>query len=143
MAARKRYLVPLDFSRSSEIALNHAVRLARESGGELLLVHVLDDPASHVPAPMRENYYKELEKEARATVAKLVRRKKLGDREYRFVLLQGADAARLIAEQAKASRATMIVMGTHGRTGLRRLVLGSVAEKTLRHAPCPVLIVKR
>lgn len=63
--------------------------------------------------------------------------------ESRFVLIKGRDPARGIAAQARKSRVSMIIMGAHGRTGLKRLVLGSVAEKTLRHARCPVLIVKK
>jgi nucleotide-binding universal stress UspA family protein len=59
------------------------------------------------------------------------------------VIVQRGDPARVIANQAKKTRARMIVMGSHGRTGLKRLVLGSVAERTLRYARCPVLIVKR
>jgi nucleotide-binding universal stress UspA family protein len=74
---------------------------------------------------------------------KLVRKKKLKPRSYQSVIVKRGDPAQVIANQAKKTRAQMIVMGSHGRTGLRRLVLGSVAERTLRYAGCPVLIVKR
>jgi nucleotide-binding universal stress UspA family protein len=59
-----------------------------------------------------------------------------------IVVLQAADPVEAIARQAKKSRAFMIVMGSHGRTGLRRLVIGSVAEKILSSVSCPVLIIK-
>ena len=58
------------------------------------------------------------------------------------MLARGIDFADIIVRQAKKLRASMIVMGSHGRTGLSRLLLGSVAERTLRYATCPVLIVK-
>ena len=59
-----------------------------------------------------------------------------------MALARGADFADVIVRHAKKLRASMIIMGSHGRTGLRRLLLGSVAERTLRYAKCPVLIVK-
>jgi nucleotide-binding universal stress UspA family protein len=143
MAAAKTYLVPLDFSKCSEKALTHAVRLARENRGKLLLVHVITEPASMVPVQFREDYFNALEKEALQLGRRSAGRHKLKADNYRFVALRGGDAARLIAGQAKKSRVSMIVMGSHGRTGLGRLILGSVAEKTLRYADCPVLIVKK
>lgn len=143
MASTKIYLVPVDFSRSSEIALNYAIKLRRDDRGKLVLIHVVTDPARNVPIYLREEYYKELQGEAQGRIKKLIRRKKLGPREHRSVLLEGGNPARLIASQAKKLRASMIIMGCHGRTGLRRLILGSVAERTLRYAECPVLIVKK
>jgi nucleotide-binding universal stress UspA family protein len=58
------------------------------------------------------------------------------------VILRGNNAAQLISEQAKKSRVAMIIMGSQGLKGMPRLILGSVAEQTLRYASCPVLIVK-
>ena len=143
MAAMKTILVPVDFSRTSEVAFGHAVELARQTRSKLLLVHVITDQATMVPLPMREEFFRELETEARKTMTALTKRKKLEPKDCRLVLLRGGDPARLIAAQAKKSRVSMIVMGSQGRTGLQRLVLGSVAEKTLRYADCPVLIVKK
>lgn len=143
MSTSKTYLVPLDFSPSSKIALDHAARLARKNNGKLLFVHVITDSASMVPFPFRPQYYKELEKEARQKFEKLRRSRKLAKGRYRCIILKGRNPARLIAGQAKRSRAAMIIMGSHGRTGLKRVVLGSVAERTLRYAKCPVLIVKK
>jgi nucleotide-binding universal stress UspA family protein len=74
---------------------------------------------------------------------RLVKRKKLKPAECRVLILKGGDPATMIANQARRSRVSMIVMGSHGRTGFKRLILGSVAERTLRYASCPVLIVKR
>jgi universal stress protein A len=138
--AKKTYLVPVDFSKASSAALGHAAKIAQERKDRLLLVHVITDPAEGVPLPLRSRYYEELASEAREKAKDL--RKKLKEVDYRLVVLNGPDAARSIAEQAKKSRASMIVMGSHGRTGLSRLVLGSVAARTIRYADCPILIVK-
>jgi nucleotide-binding universal stress UspA family protein len=83
-----------------------------------------------------------MEREARANFAKLLKRKRLQPKDCELVVKRGMDFADIIARQAKKLRASMIVMGSHGRTGLRRFLLGSVAERTLRYAHCPVLIVK-
>jgi nucleotide-binding universal stress UspA family protein len=83
-----------------------------------------------------------LERDARENYRKLLRRKRLQPKDCALVLARGTDFAAIIARQANKLRASMIVMGSHGRTGLRRLLLGSVAERTLRYAKCPVLIVK-
>lgn len=88
-------------------------------------------------------YEKVMWKDAEKQMKDLVKRKKLNPGEYRTVILRRGDPATMIANQAKRSRVSMIVMGSHGRTGFKRLVLGSVAERTLRYAWCPVLIVKR
>ena len=143
MATTKNILVPIDFSKRSEAAFNHAIGLAREVRAKLLLVHVITASATTVPLPFRAQYYKELEREAVQSIERLLQRKKVKAKDYRLVILHGGDAARLITQQAAKSKSSMIVMGSHGRTGLRRLILGSVAEKTLRYARCPVLIVKR
>lgn len=136
-------MVPLDFSKRSQAAFNHAIGLARELRAKLLLAHVITAPATTVPLQLRAQYYKDLEREAVRSIERLLRRKKVKTKDYRLVILHGGDAARLIARQAAKSRSSMIVMGSQGRTGLRRLILGSVAEKTLRYAQCPILIVKR
>jgi nucleotide-binding universal stress UspA family protein len=90
----------------------------------------------------RFDFYGLLERDARANFAKLLKRKRLQPKECELVLARGTDFADIIARQAKKLRVSMIVMGSHGRTGLRRFLLGSVAERTLRYASCPVLIVK-
>ncbi|SRR5713226_945055 len=142
MAASKTYLVPVDFSKGSEAALKHAIRLARESRSKLVLVHVLSTQALYSPEESFVSYVDILRKNTQADLRKLVRRMGLKPREGRWLLLMGGDTAGAIARQAKKSRASMIIMGSHGRTGLQRLLLGSVAERTLRYAKCPVLIVK-
>jgi nucleotide-binding universal stress UspA family protein len=80
--------------------------------------------------------------QAQKQMERLVRRKKLKPGSFRSMIVRCGDPARVIANQARKARAKMIVMGSHGRTGLKRLMLGSAAERTLRYAPCPVLIAK-
>ena len=149
MAAAKSYLVPVDFSKSSDAAVDHAVKLVKESGGKLILLHVISTSAlmmtgeDAVTGTMVVEIERAQLEEAQSQMAKLVRKKKLEPRSFQSMIVKRGDPARVIANQAKRIRAPMIVMGSHGRTGLKRLVLGSVAERTLRYARCPVLIVKR
>jgi nucleotide-binding universal stress UspA family protein len=95
------------------------------------------------PTGGRFDFYALLERDARERFAKLSRRKKLKPEHCRFVMARGTNFAEVIVREAKKMRASMIIMGSHGRTGLQRLLLGSVAERTLRYAACPVLIVKQ
>lgn len=142
MAAANTYVVPLDFSRGSEKALDFAMKLARERRGKVIALHVV--PAEMIYAPVGQSFdlYSLMERDARENYRKLLRRKRLEPKQCALVLARGTDFAAIIARQANKLRAFMIVMGSHGRTGLRRLLLGSVAERTLRYAKCPVLIVK-
>lgn len=143
------YLVPVDFSKASNIALNHAVAMVRNRKGKVILLHVIADSAVMVPsygaesATMLLEYERMLKANAQRELEKLVRRNRLKTNEHRVLLIRGGDPAQAIAKQAKKSRASMIIMGSHGRTGFQRFILGSVAERTLRYAQCPVLIVKK
>ncbi len=143
MAASKIYLVPLDFSRGSLRALDYALALARENKGEVVALNVVPAEMIYPPTGGRFDFYGLLERDARENFKKVAKRKRLKPTDCRLVLDRGADFAEIIVRQAKKLGATMIVMGSHGRTGLQRLLLGSVAERTLRYADCPVLIVKK
>lgn len=141
--ASKTYLVPVDFSKGSEAALDSAIRIAKEHGGKLLLLHVISTAYTFPLETGFPDIFETLEKNARASMAKLIRRKRLKPRQCRSMLIAGVNPADVIAAVAKKSRAAMIVMGSHGKTGFQRFMLGSVAERTLRYAHCPVLIVKK
>jgi universal stress protein A len=136
----KTYLVAVDFSKGSELAFQHALRMSRENGGKLVLLHVLNENMFH---PRRILPRSHTEKQARDGLKRMAANSRLEPGEYRFVIVWGRDMARTIANHAKKLHASMIIMGSHGRTGLTRLMLGSVAERTLRYAECPVLVVKR
>jgi nucleotide-binding universal stress UspA family protein len=143
MAKSRTYLVPLDFSRGSVKALDHALALAREDKSRVVALHVIPAEMIYPPTGGRFDFYALLERDARERFAKLSRRKKLKPEHCRFVMARGTNFAEVIVREAKKMRASMIIMGSHGRTGLQRLLLGSVAERTLRYAACPVLIVKQ
>lgn len=139
-------LHPTDFSPSSRAAFNHALALAREQRAELWLVHVLPTVMPMVgEGYMSPKTFDDLQRSMRAQAQKqldrLVAKAKAARVRARDVLYEGV-AADAIARAARAKRAKLIVMGTHGRTGLTRLFMGSVAERVVGTAPCPVLTVR-
>ena len=139
----RRILVATDFAESAERALACAVQLARQHGAELILLHVyMDLPAyPEITAGQVEAIYEEqrrwiedaLERRARAA---------RGEGLLARTRLRTGPAASTIAATAMEERADLLVVGTHGRSGLDRLIVGSVAERVVRLAPCPVLVVK-
>jgi nucleotide-binding universal stress UspA family protein len=143
MARSNTYLVPLDFSRGSEKALDYALALARERKGRVIALNVVPAEMIYPQTGGRFDFYGLLERDARESFMKLAKRKKLKPKDCQFIVARGTDFAEIIVRQANKMRVAMIVMGSHGRTGLQRFLLGSVAERTLRYADCPVLIVKK
>jgi nucleotide-binding universal stress UspA family protein len=139
MASAVRYLVPIDFSKSSVAALRQAILMAQDSNAELHLVHVV--PLTLV-FPAERRYFEILENRAAGQIKRLAGRMKLRPNQYRSTILRRGDVARAITDLARKFRVSMIIMGSRGRTGLERFMLGSVAERTLRYARCPVLVVK-
>jgi nucleotide-binding universal stress UspA family protein len=143
---KRAILHPTDFSPASRPAFVHALALAREEGAELLIVHAL---ATVMPLAsegyMSPKTYDDLQRSMRAQAQKqldgLLAKAKTARVRARGLLYEGV-AADAIARAARAKRAKLIVMGTHGRTGLRRLFMGSVAERVVGTAPCPVLTVR-
>jgi nucleotide-binding universal stress UspA family protein len=142
MAKKETYLVPIDYSAGADKAFDHAVKLTRELRAKLYALHVVPAELIYPPTGGRFDFYGLLERDARDKFAKLTKRRRVKPGECELVLARGTDFADVIVRQAKKLRVAMIIMGSHGRTGLRRLLLGSVAERTLRYASCPVLIVK-
>jgi len=142
MASSKIFLVPVDFSRGAERAFDYARGLARENRAKLVALNVVPAELIYPPTGGQVDFYGLMERDARDRFAKLAKRKGVKPAECKLVLARGTDFADVIVRQAKKLRVAMIIMGCHGRTGLRRFLLGSVAERTLRYADCPVLIVK-
>jgi len=130
---------PTDFSANSRTAWEMACALARDYGARLLLVHVEPPMPSFAelgaipPVPLDRSSLEHQLAQIKTTAP--------NDPVVVRTLLVG-DEATEITEFAERNHADLIVMGTHGRTGLGRLLMGSVAETVLRQAPCPVLIVK-
>lgn len=142
-------LVGADFSRESELAIAHAIELARHAGAAvtLALVTYVPEAPEGLPASMTATYaryaatLKEQFAGERERLAQLRERFSGQGVELSQVVLDGRPEDRLPAAARELS-ASMIVVGTHGRTGFRRLALGSVAEKVVRRAECPVLVAR-
>lgn len=141
----KKILCPVDFSEGSRLSVETAAKMAKEADAELVLANVLGLPVYYMVEPIAypPSFINDL---AAAADTGLGRWKeealKQGATRLSTVLLRG-DAAHEVVELAKRDAFDLIVIGTHGRTGLRHVLLGSVAEKVVRHAPCPVLVVRR
>ena len=147
MSAYRRILVAVDGSATSMKGLREAIRLAKDDGAQLFIVHVVNELYAFanlegltagvdiVPA-LREGGRRVLAK-AKAVADKERIRAKTLMRET-----PGGAAADLIVREARKQRADLIVLGTHGRRGLRRAVLGSDAEQVVRRSPVPVLLVR-
>lgn len=141
----RKILHPTDFSRASGAAFDKALALAKENRAELLLVHVILPPSPFVgDGYVSPRTFEELEAAARRgaerRLATLVARAKRDRVRVRPVLLEGVPYDQ-ITRAAGRLRADLIVMGTHGRTGFAKFFLGSVAERVLPLAPCPVMTV--
>jgi len=133
----KKILCPVDFDENSLLALRIATELARERKATLYLLHVVAMP----PGPEVALPFGKMEAAARTRLEKLARQKVDGKVGYEVDVAMG-DPGIEVLQVAKRLRANLIVMATHGRKGVRRLILGSVAEHVLREAPCPVLTVR-
>jgi nucleotide-binding universal stress UspA family protein len=142
----KRICCPIDFSDASRAAMEVAADLARRFGAELVLLHAYPIPGytfpdgSVVASPrmmqdLADQAQKHLE-EWRADAEKL-----MGGPRVTAEKAVGEPAAEIL-EAARDARADLIVMGTHGRTGLEHALMGSIAERVVRRAHCPVLTVR-
>lgn len=135
----KTIVFPTDFSTASDAALVHAAALARQSGARLLIVHVEEPPLAYGGG---ELYYG-LPEPSSERILKMLEDVKPGDPTVPFThRLTMGDPAAEIVRIAGDENAEMIVLGTHGRTGITRLLMGSVAEAIVRRAPCPVLVYR-
>jgi nucleotide-binding universal stress UspA family protein len=137
----KLILVPTDFSANAEQALDYACALAATLGATIRLVHAVPMPPSTLQAALSEEVLVQLVREHHEALEKLAapRRALAGFGE---ASVETGDPRDTIVRVAKELGAELIVMGTHGRRGLSRVVMGSVAEDVIRHAPCPVLTVR-
>jgi nucleotide-binding universal stress UspA family protein len=142
-----RILVPTDFSPTSNLAIEYATTLAKWLGASVHLLHVVEDPfvggalGSEVYIASVPGLHMQLVDEAAVKLADLV---PAADRDLIKITseVRVGQPADSICEVAKAEHCDLIVMGTHGRRGVAHLFLGSVAEKMVRVAPCPVLTVR-
>jgi len=135
-------LYPTDFSEPSQEALRYALELAADYGAHLIVLHAVETLGAEnvtygeaVSRPQPESYRQRLWDE----LHQIKRLDARGDVEY---VLSEEDPVTAVLHMAKTRACDLIVMGTHGRHGLRRLMEGSVAEEVVRGASCPVLVVK-
>lgn len=146
MIAIKHVLVATDFSAPSETALNYARAMARAFGAKLHVMHVFEPlwitSADVVGGGVSlAGMIQGLEDSARKQLNDAVTEEDRRELHADAVLLTSESPAREIADYASQQKVDLVVIGTHGRSGLSRMLIGSVAEKVVRLAPCPVLTV--
>jgi len=142
-------LLPTDFSESAECALSYAADLARRDGARLLCLHVVETVApppvvGYAPTaepPPSADVSEGLEESAQRELPRLARRDECAGLEVEELVTHG-EAASEIVRVARERAVDLIVVSSHGRTGLGRMLFGSTAESVVRHAQCPVLVVK-
>jgi nucleotide-binding universal stress UspA family protein len=144
----ERVLAPTDLSAASEAAVRQAAELARRYDARLDLLHVVEQiPTYDLPGiyqsalPPQAEAASALEQHARDGLEALAADLSLADERVRLLLEHG-DAASTIVDHAADEGSDLVVLASHGRTGLERFLLGSVAEKVIRTAPCPVFVTK-
>ncbi len=146
MIAIKNVLVATDFSAPSESAMNYARAMARSFGAKLHVMHVFEPlwitSADVVGGGVAlSTMIQGLEDTAKKQLDEAVTEEDRRELQAVPVLVTSESPAREIAEYANKNKMDLLVIGTHGRSGLTRLLIGSVAEKVVRLAPCPVLTV--
>ena len=135
----KKILFPTDFSTASDAALVHAENLAKQSSADLIILHIEEPPLGYgggelyygLPEPSSERILEMLHDVCPSDPQLTF--------EHRLVM---GDPSTEIVRIAEEERAELIVLGTHGRTGLSRILMGSVAEAVVRGAPCPVMTIR-
>lgn len=140
----KRILVPMDFSESSTAAVEVAITYARVFKANVELLHVLADPTYVLPAPLEVVTFPidmdRISAEVEKRLGTEVERIRAAGVPCESSTLMGRPHTEIV-DHAKKTGADLIVMGTHGRSGLSHAIMGSVAERVLHKAPCPVLVV--
>ncbi|HSD52065.1 MAG TPA: universal stress protein [Candidatus Methylomirabilis sp.] len=147
MLRLSRILAPTDFSGYSDHALRFAAEMARQFGAKLFLLHVVSNEAlegiakAHVPPYPVDRVYEDLTQEIHEQFVKHVPSELRKSVETEFLVLPGVPFLEII-RVARLKGVDLIVMATHGRTGLSHALMGSVTEKVVRKAPCPVVSIR-
>jgi nucleotide-binding universal stress UspA family protein len=141
-----RILVPTDFSKFSQQALTYAAALAEKFDAEICLLHVVQDLAVFIPdmvtvAPPIVPSLEQMTSAVQVAFDRLVRDHALDRFKLRREVCEGTPFVEIV-RFAKQNDVDLIIMGTHGHSGLVHVLLGSVTEKVVRKAPCPVLTVR-
>ncbi len=143
----KKILLPTDFSGCANYALPYAAAIARATAAQIICVHVVEPVVPAVgytglaePMPIAD-ISEQLEDSAERQLPKLAECEECSGLNVEEVIVHG-DAAAEIVRVATEQEVDLIVISSHGRTGLGRMIFGSTAESVVRHATCPVLVVK-
>jgi len=142
----RKMLAPTDFSPHAETAVRYACGLAERLGSELHLLHVLSEVVPAGPDPMLTpvmppEYYRESEAQSLETLARLLD-PSWGEPPIVRTAVVWSSSVDGIVDYARDHEVDLVVIATHGRTGLSHVLLGSVAERIVREAPCPVLTIR-
>ena len=137
-------LVPIDFSAESEKALAYAVPFARQFGAKLTLLHVVEpiatpDFANSFPLAMEND---KLMADCKRHLERVVKDTEIEPKIVGKILVRYGRAFNEITDAARTLKADLIIISTHGYTGLKHALLGSTTERVVRHAPCPVMVVR-
>ena len=146
MIAIRKILAPTDFSPHAETAVRYACSLAERLGSELHLLHVLSEVVPVSPDPMftpvmPPDYYRESEEQSRETLGRSLD-PSWGEPPIVRTAVVWSSSVEGIVDYARDHEVDLVVIATHGRTGLSHVLLGSVAERIVREAPCPVLTIR-
>src|SRR5215471_12211150 len=133
----KAILCPVDFSNDAFTALDYAAAMAAQYHAKLILLHVVDNPLTDFYGPHGANFYSEVEHAVEKSKSLLTEAVRTHTSEVPCdIVVKHGKPHDEILEVATAEQADMIIMSTHGHTGPKRLIIGSVAEKVVRTAPC-------
>jgi nucleotide-binding universal stress UspA family protein len=135
----KNILIATDGSKYSEVATSRATDVAKSYGSNLKIVSVVDVPAEYYAHIKGLEAAEELIRDARR-FAEAVKKKAEAEAIPSEIFIKEGEAPKMISDLAGEQNIDVIIIGTHGRTGLRRLLMGSVTEGVIGHAPCPVLV---
>lgn len=141
----QKILVPTDFSENSKQALPYALQIAEQFGAQLYLINIIEpvpwmSDMRDVPLTLSEN---EIALQTKADLERLASESLKGSKPVESVARKGKQAYAEIVSFAREMSIDLIIIATHGRTGLKRTLLGSTAERVVRYASCPVMVVRQ
>lgn len=141
----EKILTAIDFSENSEFAFEYAVTMAKQFNAELIVMHVINEPVDLRGFYVPHISFEQLEKEIEEGAAKMMENfcsSRLGSfQNYTTAIVSGIPYDEII-RKADEVGASLIVLGTHGRTGLDHILFGSTAERVVRSANCPVMTIR-
>jgi len=145
MIKLQKILVPTDFSDYSRLSLQYGLSFCKEYEAQMILLHVIEDPFYPSTGASfgfdMDDFFRKMEKEAQDRLSEMVPPELEKVTRIERVVTRGTPFLEII-RISREQEVDMIVLATHGRTGLAHVLMGSVTEKVVRKAPCPVLVVR-